>query len=107
MGKHIFLARLNRNASSPRLYKYNQMGRQVTRMETVQASKDFSKENSEKDFKDSSAEEPTAYLLCRTPSFDCRIDRAVCVEGKAVGEYESKNEALEALRDEWERGTCF
>lgn len=76
-------------------------------METMQASENPKVENSEKNLEDSSTEEQTAYLLCRTPSFDCRIDQAVCVEGKAVGEYESKNEALEALRDEWERGTCF
>jgi|MudIll2142460700_1097286.scaffolds.fasta_scaffold980119_1 hypothetical protein len=76
-------------------------------METMQANEQPTGESSEKCFEDSSNEEQTAYLLCRTPSFDCHIDRAVCVEGKAVGEYESKNEALEALRDEWERGTCF
>ncbi len=76
-------------------------------METMQASEQRNVENSGKNLEDSSAEEQTAYLLCRTSSFDCRIDQAVCVEGKAIGEYESEQEAHEALRDEWERGTCF
>ena len=51
--------------------------------------------------------ESASYLLCRTPSFDCRIDERSCVEGAAVRNFESKQEALEALRDEWEEGTCF
>jgi hypothetical protein len=76
-------------------------------METMQVSEQHNAENSKMNSEESSAEEQTGYVLCRTQSFDCRVDRAVCVEGKPVGEYESKNEALEALRDEWERGTCF
>jgi hypothetical protein len=51
--------------------------------------------------------EEVSYLLCRTPSLDCRIDQQSCVEGRPVGAFESRKEALGALRDEWEQGTCF
>jgi hypothetical protein len=49
----------------------------------------------------------STYLLCRTPSQDCRIDEKTCLEGHPVETFDSKKEALEALRDNWEQGTCF
>lgn len=76
-------------------------------MDTADEREDLNEKNSMKDGENPPTEESPPYLLCRTQSFDCRIDRSSCAEGDPVGSYESAREALEALRDQWEEGTCF
>ncbi|MBI5247853.1 MAG: hypothetical protein HY912_00020 [Desulfomonile tiedjei] len=76
-------------------------------MEMTHKPEDLQAGNLEEEPRDDSLQEQTRYLLCRTQSFDCRIDQAFCTEGSAVGTYDTKKGALEALRDEWEQGTCF
>ncbi|AFM27299.1 hypothetical protein Desti_4678 [Desulfomonile tiedjei DSM 6799] len=70
------------------------------------------KANSEKDASPVDTEsrlraEIDRFVLCRTSTCDCRIDRGKCEEGTEVRSFQSEKEAHEALVHRWEKGTCF